>query len=230
MYRHFFKRFFDIVLSFCALVVLSPVLLVLAILVRLKLGRPVVFRQERPGKDEKIFQLCKFRSMTDQRDGNGELLPDEVRLTKFGKALRSTSLDELPELWNILKGDMSIVGPRPLLVKYLPYYTEEERKRNDVRPGLTGLAQVNGRNFITWEETFAYDVEYVQNVTLLEDLKIIFQTVVKVLRRADTADITGGEYLKNGQLLVHEGNTMRKMHGSLDVERREHAYAAGNRQ
>ena len=230
MYRHFFKRFFDIVLSFCALVVLSPVLLVLAILVRLKLGRPVVFRQERPGKDEKIFQLCKFRSMTDQRDGNGELLPDEVRLTKFGKALRSTSLDELPELWNILKGDMSIVGPRPLLVKYLPYYTEEERKRHDVRPGLTGLAQVNGRNFITWEETFAYDVEYVQNVTLLEDLKIIFQTVVKVLRRADTADITGGEYLKNGQLLVHEGNTMRKMHGSLDVERREHAYAAGNRQ
>mgnify|MGYP001116688626 FL=1 len=230
MYRHFFKRFFDIVLSFCALVVLSPVLLVLAILVRLKLGRPVVFRQERPGKDEKIFQLCKFRSMTDQRDGNGELLPDEVRLTKFGKALRSTSLDELPELWNILKGDMSIVGPRPLLVKYLPYYTEEERKRHDVRPGLTGLAQVNGRNFITWEETFAYDVEYVQNVTLLEDLKIIFQTVVKVLRRADIADITGGEYLKNGQLLVHEGNTMRKMHGPLDVERREHAYAAGNRQ
>lgn len=222
MYRHFFKRFFDIVLSFCALVVLSPVLLVLAILVRLKLGRPVVFRQERPGKDEKIFQLCKFRSMTDQRDGNGELLPDEVRLTKFGKALRSTSLDELPELWNILKGDMSIVGPRPLLVKYLPYYTEEERKRHDVRPGLTGLAQVNGRNFITWEETFAYDVEYVQNVTLLEDLKIIFQTVVKVLRRADIADITGGEYLKNGQLLVHEGNTMRKMHGPLDVERREH--------
>ena len=217
-------------LSFCALVVLSPVLLVLAILVRLKLGRPVVFRQERPGKDEKIFQLCKFRSMTDQRDGNGELLPDEVRLTKFGKALRSTSLDELPELWNILKGDMSIVGPRPLLVKYLPYYTEEERKRHDVRPGLTGLAQVNGRNFITWEETFAYDVEYVQNVTLLEDLKIIFQTVVKVLRRADIADITGGEYLKNGQLLVHEGNTMRKMHGPLDVERREHAYAAGNRQ
>ena len=197
---------------------------------RLKLGRPVVFRQERPGKDEKIFQLCKFRSMTDQRDGNGKLLPDEVRLTKFGKALRSTSLDELPELWNILKGDMSIVGPRPLLVKYLPYYTEEERKRHDVRPGLTGLAQVNGRNFITWEETFAYDVEYVQNVTLLEDLKIIFQTVVKVLRRADIADITGGEYLKNGQLLVHEGNTMRKMHGPLDVERREHAYAAGNRQ
>ena len=230
MYRHFFKRFFDIVLSFCALVVLSPVLLVLAILVRLKLGRPVVFRQERPGKDEKIFQLCKFRSMTDQRDGNGKLLPDEVRLTKFGKALRSTSLDELPELWNILKGDMSIVGPRPLLVKYLPYYTEEERQRHDVRPGLTGLAQVNGRNFITWEETFAYDVEYVQNVTLLEDLKIIFQTVVKVLRRADIADITGGEYLKNGQLLVHEGNTMRKMHGPLDVERREHAYAAGNRQ
>ena len=175
MYRHFFKRFFDIVLSFCALVVLSPVLLVLAILVRLKLGRPVVFRQERPGKDEKIFQLCKFRSMTDQRDGNGKLLPDEVRLTKFGKALRSTSLDELPELWNILKGDMSIVGPRPLLVKYLPYYTEEERKRHDVRPGLTGLAQVNGRNFITWEETFAYDVEYVQTSLCWRILRLYFK-------------------------------------------------------
>ena len=230
MYRKFFKRFFDVVLSACALIVLSPVLLAVAVLVRLKLGSPVIFHQERLGKDEKTFRLYKFRSMTDERDEEGNLLPDEARLTKFGRLLRSTSLDELPELWNILKGDMSIVGPRPLLVSYLPYYTEEERHRHDIHPGLTGLAQVNGRSFITWEEIFAYDVEYVQNVALLKDLKIIFQTVVKVLRRADIADITGGEYLKNGQLLVHEGNTMRKMHGPLDVERREHAYAAGNRQ
>ena len=201
MYRKFFKRFFDVVLSACALIVLSPVLLAVAVLVRLKLGSPVIFHQERLGKDEKTFRLYKFRSMTDERDEEGNLLPDEARLTKFGRLLRSTSLDELPELWNILKGDMSIVGPRPLLVSYLPYYTEEERHRHDIHPGLTGLAQVNGRSFITWEEIFAYDVEYVQNVALLKDLKIIFQTVVKVLRRADIADTTGGEHLKNGQLL-----------------------------
>ena len=230
MYRKFFKRFFDVVLSACALIVLSPVLLAVAVLVRLKLGSPVIFHQERLGKDEKTFRLYKFRSMTDERDEEGNLLPDEARLTKFGRLLRSTSLDELPELWNILKGDMSIVGPRPLLVSYLPYYTEEERHRHDIHPGLTGLAQVNGRSFITWEEIFAYDVEYVQNVALLKDLKIIFQTVVKVLRRADIADTTGGEHLKNGQLLVHEGNTVRKLHGPLDVERRERAYAARNRQ
>ena len=184
MYRHFFKRFFDIVLSACALVVLSPVLLLVAILVRTKLGSPVIFCQERPGKDEKIFKLYKFRSMTDERDENGELLPDEVRLTKFGKMLRSTSLDELPELWNILKGDMSIVGPRPLLVKYLPLYNEEQRHRHDVRPGLTGLAQVNGRNAISWEEKFAYDVAYTQEITVWLDLKIIVQTVGKVFYRS----------------------------------------------
>lgn len=183
MYRHFFKRFFDIVLSACALVVLSPVLLVVAILVRTKLGNPVIFCQERPGKDEKIFKLYKFRSMSDARDENGELLPDEVRLTKFGKLLRSTSLDELPELWNILKGDMSIVGPRPLLVQYLPLYNEEQRHRHDVRPGLTGLAQVNGRNAISWEARFALDVQYVSHITFLEDVKIIWATVGKVFRR-----------------------------------------------
>lgn len=183
MYRHFFKRFFDIVLSACALVVLSPVLLVVAILVRTKLGSPVIFCQERPGKDEKIFRLYKFRSMTDARDEYGELLPDEVRLTKFGKLLRSTSLDELPELWNILKGDMSIVGPRPLLVKYLPLYNEVQRHRHDVRPGLTGLAQVNGRNAISWEERFALDVQYVSGITFMSDVKIIFATVGKVFRR-----------------------------------------------
>ena len=211
MYRHFFKRFFDIVLSFCALVVLSPVLLVLAILVRLKLGRPVVFRQERPGKDEKIFQLCKFRSMTDQRDGNGELLPDEVRLTKFGKALRSTSLDELPELWNILKGDISIVGPRPLLVKYLPYYTEEERKRHDVRPGLTGMAQTHGRNLLSWEERFALDLQYIEQMSLLSDIKIVFLTVKKVFSRSDIA---------LGEAETHRLRPDAKIR-DFDVERRD---------
>ena len=211
MYRHFFNRFFDIVLSFCALVVLSPVLLVLAILVRLKLGRPVVFRQERPGKDEKIFQLCKFRSMTDQRDGNGELLPDEVRLTKFGKALRSTSLDELPELWNILKGDMSIVGPRPLLVKYLPYYTEEERKRHDVRPGLTGMAQTHGRNLLSWEERFALDLQYIEQMSLLLDIKIVFLTVKKVFSRSDIA---------LGEAETHRLRPDAKIR-DFDVERRD---------
>lgn len=185
MYRKFFKRFFDVVLSGCALIVLFPVLLLVAILVRIKLGSPVIFCQERPGKDEKIFKMYKFRSMTDERDENGELLPDEVRLTKFGRLLRSTSLDELPELWNILKGDMSIVGPRPLTTDYLPYYTEEERHRHDVTPGLTGLAQVNGRNALSWEQKFTYDLEYIRNISLLFDLKIIFLTVKKVFARAD---------------------------------------------
>lgn len=183
MYRHFFKRFLDIVLSACALVVLSPVLLAVAILVRVKLGSPVIFCQERPGKDEKIFKMYKFRSMSDARDENGELLPDEVRLTRFGRLLRSTSMDELPELWNILRGDMSIVGPRPLLVKYLPLYNEEQRHRHDVRPGLTGLAQVSGRNAITWEEKFALDLQYISHITFLNDVKIMFATVGKVFRR-----------------------------------------------
>ena len=183
MYRKCFKRLLDIVLSGLALIVLSPVLLVTVILVRTKLGSPVLFCQERPGKGEKIFKMYKFRSMTDARDENGDLLPDEVRLTKFGKLLRSTSLDELPELWNIFKGDMSIVGPRPLLVKYLPLYNEEQRRRHDVRPGLTGLAQVNGRNAISWEARFALDVRYVSHITFLGDVKIIFATVGKVFKR-----------------------------------------------
>ena len=183
MYRRYIKRLLDLILSACALVVLSPVLLVIAILVRWKLGSPVIFCQERPGKDEKIFKMYKFRSMTDARDEDGNLLPDEVRLTKFGRLLRSTSLDELPELWNILKGDMSIVGPRPLAAVYLPYYTKEERRRHDVLPGLTGLSQVKGRNSLTWEEKFAYDLEYVRHVTFLGDLRIILQTVSKVIQR-----------------------------------------------
>lgn len=180
MYRHFFKRFFDIILSACALIVLSPVLLVVAILVRIKLGSPVIFCQERPGKDEKIFRMYKFRSMTDARDEDGELLPDEVRLTKLGRILRSTSLDELPELWNILKGDMSIVGPRPLAVQYLPYYTEEEHHRHDVRPGLTGMAQTHGRNTLSWEEKFSYDLDYIKGISLGLDLSIILLTVKTV--------------------------------------------------
>ena len=181
MYKKCIKRLLDILISGLALVVLSPVLLVVAILVRTKLGSPVIFHQERPGKNEKIFTLCKFRTMTDERDEQGNLLPDSVRLTKFGKFLRATSLDELPELWNIFKGDMSIIGPRPLLVSYLPYYTEKEKLRHSVRPGLTGLAQVSGRNFIDWDRRMAKDVEYVENLTFVMDMKVLVLTVKTVL-------------------------------------------------
>lgn len=182
-YEKYIKRLLDFTLSFLALIVLSPVLLVTAILVRIKLGSPIIFHQERPGKSEKIFRLYKFRSMTDECDENGDLLPDDQRLTRFGQILRSTSLDELPELWNILRGDMSIVGPRPLLVKYLPLYNEEQRHRHDVRPGLTGWAQANGRNAISWEEKFKLDVWYVQHISFWVDLKVIFMTVKKVFCR-----------------------------------------------
>ncbi len=182
MYKKRIKRCLDIVLSLCGIIVLSPVLLVLFILVRVKLGSPVLFKQERPGKGEKIFTLCKFRTMTDARDEKGELLSDEVRLTKFGRLLRATSLDELPELFNILKGDMSVIGPRPLLVRYLPRYNSFQRRRHEVRPGLTGLAQVNGRNALTWEEKFEYDVRYVDNLTFAMDVRIFFATVRAVLK------------------------------------------------
>lgn len=187
MYVKFGKRFFDIVLSLIALLLLWPVILLVAILVRLKLGSPVIFHQKRPGYQEKIFTLGKFRTMTDARDASGELLPDAVRLTKFGAFLRKTSLDELPELWNILKGDMSIVGPRPLLVEYLPYYTKRERLRHTIRPGLTGLAQVNGRNFIAWDDRLEKDVEYVEHISFWLDLKILWMTVKVVLAREDVA-------------------------------------------
>ena len=191
MYGKFVKRFLDIFISLTAIVLLSPLLLLLWILVRSKLGKPALFTQQRPGKNEKIFKLYKFRSMTDERDDKGELLPDEVRLTSFGKLLRASSLDELPERFNILKGDMSLIGPRPLLVRYLPYYTSQERHRHDVRPGLTGLAQVNGRNALGWEERFAFDLEYVNRLTLGMDLKIIGMTVGKVLKRSGT--LSGAE-------------------------------------
>lgn len=183
IYRKFLKRPMDIILSLLAIIVLSPVLLFVAVLVRTKLGRPVIFKQKRPGRNEKIFTMYKFRTMTYEKDGNGELLPDVVRLTKFGRFLRATSLDELPELWNILRGDMSVIGPRPLLVQYLPLYNDHQKRRHDVRPGLSGLAQVNGRNTICWEDKFDLDVEYVDNVSFPLDLKIIFLTLKKVFIR-----------------------------------------------
>ena len=185
MYAKYFKRMLDFILSLIALIILSPILLIVAILVRIKLGNPIIFKQQRPGKDEKIFTLYKFRTLTDKKDENGNLLPDSERLTNFGKLLRSTSLDELPELINILKGDMAIVGPRPLLVKYLPYYTEEEKHRHDVRPGLTGLAQICGRNNLDWNERFEMDLKYVNSISFKEDLIIIFKTISSVLKHND---------------------------------------------
>lgn len=183
MYAKYIKRLLDFILSLIAIIILSPILLIVAILVRIKLGSPVIFKQERPGLHEKIFTLYKFRTMTDAKDKEGNLLPDDVRLTKFGKLLRSTSLDELPELFNILKGDMAIVGPRPLLVRYLPLYNEHQKHRHDVRPGFTGLAQVNGRNSISWEEKFDLDVYYTKHLSFFMDIKIIIKTVKVVLFR-----------------------------------------------
>lgn len=205
MYDRLIKRLIDLVLSGLALLVLSPLYLILAILVRVKLGSPVLFSQERPGKNEKVFRMYKFRSMTDARDANGDLLPDEERLTHFGMMLRATSLDELPELWNIFKGDMSIVGPRPLLVRYLPRYNKRQRRRHEVRPGLTGWAQVNGRNAISWEQKFEYDVEYVEKESFWMDIKILFMTVGKVLHRSG---------------ISQEGNvTMEEFMGTEEADR-----------
>ena len=207
VYARYIKRILDVLLSGCALIVLSPVLLIVAVLVRTKLGSPVIFCQERPGKDEKIFKMYKFRSMTDARDENGELLPDEIRLTKFGRALRSTSLDELPELWNIFKGDMSIVGPRPQLVRDMVFMTPEQRLRHTVMPGLTGLAQVSGRNAISWEDKLATDLRYIRRITFLGDVKIVLLTVKKVFCREDisadgmdTAEDLGDYLLRTAQV------------------------------
>ncbi len=187
-YERFIKRPLDCLLSSLALVVLSPIMGIAALLVRSKLGSPVLFSQERPGKGEKLFKIYKFRTMTDARDKDGNLLPDADRLTRFGKILRSTSLDELPELLNIAKGDMAIVGPRPLLTQYLPYYRPEERERHAIRPGLTGYAQIHGRNFLMWDERVALDVEYAKHITFIGDLKIILKTVEKVIKRSDVAE------------------------------------------
>lgn len=181
MYKNYIKRLLDIILSLLILILFSWLYLILWILVRVKLGGPAIFTQDRPGLNEKVFKLYKFRSMTNEKDENGNLLPDEIRLTSFGKMLRKTSLDELPEFWNILKGDMSFIGPRPLLVKYLPYYNERERLRHSVRPGLTGYAQAHGRNAISWEKKFEYDVYYVEHLNFLMDIKVIIDTIKTVL-------------------------------------------------
>ncbi|WP_052126087.1 sugar transferase [Ureibacillus massiliensis] len=188
IYRDYFKRPMDIILSIIALIILSPLLIIIALLVKIKLGSPVIYKQKRPGLNEKVFTIYKFRTMSDERDEYGLLLPDSVRLTKFGRFLRSTSLDELPELINILKGDMSIVGPRPLSVSYLPYYTEQEKIRHSVRPGLSGLAQINGRNIVKWEQRFYYDQIYVKNITLIGDIKIILKTILIVIKRSDIGE------------------------------------------
>lgn len=182
-YQKYFKRPLDFLLALIAIILLSPLFIIISILVRIYLGKPVLFKQERPGLHEKIFTIYKFRTMTDERDENGQLLPDSARLTKFGRFLRNTSLDELPELFNILKGDMSFVGPRPLLVEYLPLYNEEQRHRHDARPGLTGYAQIHGRNLLPWEERFKLDVHYTRNITFLGDLKIILKTFIIVIKK-----------------------------------------------
>lgn len=188
MYKKFFKRFFDIILSLIAIIILSPVYLIISVLVLIFMGWPILFKQPRPGKNEKIFNMYKFRTMTNKKDKDGNLLPDEQRLPKFGRFLRKTSLDELPEMFCILTGTMSFIGPRPLLVEYLPYYTKEEHHRHDVRPGLTGLAQANGRNLVNWDDRFKLDLEYVNNVSLKMDLSVIIKTISIVLKREGITD------------------------------------------
>jgi undecaprenyl phosphate N,N'-diacetylbacillosamine 1-phosphate transferase len=227
IYARYIKRILDVLLSGCALVVLSPVLLIVAVLVRTKLGSPVIFCQERPGKDEKIFKMYKFRSMTDARDENGELLPDEVRLTKFGRALRSTSLDELPELWNIFKGDMSIVGPRPQLVRDMVFMTPEQRLRHTVMPGLTGLAQVSGRNAISWEDKLAADLRYIRQITFLGDVKIVLLTVRKVFFREDISADGMDTAEDLGDYLLRTAQVSEEAYQELQEESRELLIAAG---
>lgn len=210
IYEKYIKRLLDFTLSLCALIVLSPILIILAVIGTITMKGNPFFTQERPGKDEKIFKLVKFRTMSNAKDKNGNLLPDDIRLNKYGRLLRSTSLDELPELWNILKGDMSIVGPRPLLVEYLPYYTIKERCRHNVRPGLTGWAQVNGRNNIgSWEERFNYDLEYIEKCSLVFDTKILCRTVLKVINRSDIyvgSEIKAGRFDDYRKAVEHDAN------------------------
>lgn len=205
LYCRYIKRILDIICALAAMIVFCWLYAVVALLVRIKLGSPVIFCQERPGKDEKIFKLYKFRTMTDARDENGKLLPDDVRLTKFGKLLRSTSLDELPEAWNIFKGDMSVIGPRPLLVQYLERYNVHQRRRHEVRPGLSGFAQVHGRNNVRWEERFDLDVWYVDHVSFLLDVKLVFKTVGKALSRdgiSSDDSVTMKEFMGNDEAAV----------------------------
>ncbi len=227
-YEKFIKRPLDLICAMLAIIVLSPVILIIAILVRVKLGSPVLFTQDRPGKNGKIFKLYKFRTMLPPKDGVIDPTQDAARLTPFGKKLRSTSLDELPELFNILKGDMAVVGPRPLIPEYLPYYTEEESKRHDVRPGLTGLAQVNGRSFISWEEIFSYDITYADKITFIGDVRIVFETVRKVFERKDIADVSDAWKDENGRYHCMVDGKEMILHDPLNVER-ERAYAERNR-
>lgn len=221
VYARYIKRILDVLLSGCALVALSPVLLIVAVWVRTRLGSPVIFCQPRPGKDEKIFKMYKFRSMTDARDENGELLPDEVRLTRFGRALRSTSLDELPELWNIFKGDMSIVGPRPQLVRDMVFMTPEQRLRHTVMPGLTGLAQVSGRNAISWEDKLATDLRYIRRITFLGDVKIVLLTVKKVFCREDISADGMDTAEDLGDYLLRTAQVSEEAYQKLQAEGRE---------
>ena len=221
VYARYIKRILDVLLSGCALIVLSPVLLIVAVLVRTRLGSPVIFCQPRPGKDEKIFKMYKFRSMTDARDENGELLPDEVRLTRFGRTLRSTSLDELPELWNIFKGDMSIVGPRPQLVRDMVFMTPEQRLRHTVMPGLTGLAQVSGRNAISWEDKLATDLRYIRRITFLGDVKIVLLTVKKVFCREDISADGMDTAEDLGDYLLRTAQVSEEAYQKLQAEGRE---------
>lgn len=218
MYQYFFKRVFDVLSSGVALIFLSPVLLYTAYLVKKRLGSPVLFTQVRPGKDNKLFKMYKFRSMTDERDADGNLLPDDVRLTSFGKKLRESSLDELPELINIFKGDMSVVGPRPQLVRDMVFFSDEEMQRQSVLPGLTGLAQINGRNNISWEDKFKYDLQYIKDISFLEDMRIIYRTVFKVANQDDintdgmeTAEDYGDYLLRTGKVCKSEYDTKKSL-------------------
>ena len=217
MYKLLFKRLLDFILSLVALIVLSPIMLIIAIMIRIKLGKPVIFKQKRPGKDDNIIEMYKYRTMSDKRDSKGNLLSDEDRLTKFGKLLRATSLDELPELFNILKGDMSIVGPRPQLVRDMVFMSDKQRKRHSVRQGLTGLAQVNGRNNISWEDKINYDLKYIDKITFINDFKIIMNTVLKVFKREgvstegmDTAEDFGDYLLRCKKITIEQYQTKQK--------------------
>lgn len=221
MYAKYFKRIVDIFCALAAIIVFGWLYILVAVLVRINLGSPVLFCQPRPGKEEKIFKLYKFRTMTDERDENGQLLPDDVRLTKFGKFLRSTSLDELPEAFNILKGDMSVIGPRPQLVRDMVFMTPEQRMRHTVRPGLSGLAQVRGRNAISWEGKLAIDLEYIENITFLGDAKIVFQTVVKVIKRSDTVREGTVSDVDFGDWLLEEGQVDQETYEDKQAEARE---------
>ena len=214
-YQKYVKRVLDISLATIAIILLSPLLFITAILVSIKIGKPVLFKQKRPGFHEKIFTLYKFRTMTNSEDVEGNLLPDSIRLTKFGRILRATSIDELPELWNILKGEMSIVGPRPLVIEYIPLYTTEERGRHNMRPGLTGLAQINGRSFLRWEERFKIDNEYVNNCSFLLDCRIIFDTILQTIKQKNIADMGEIDIDENGEFVFYQGHKYRR----LDQER-----------